>query len=74
MHFMHAAQIIFLLNIYMLIIKFTFYSLITFNKLFKNCVADFANELKNKLIKKKIFLIIERTEKLQSNRKYLQNL
>ena len=27
MHFMHAAQMIFLLNVYMLIIRFTFYSL-----------------------------------------------
>ena len=27
MHFMHVAQMIFLLNVYMLIIKFTFYSL-----------------------------------------------
>ena len=27
MHFMHAVQMIFLLNVYMLIIKFTFYSL-----------------------------------------------
>ena len=30
MHFMHAAQMISLLNVYMLIIKFTFYSLTTF--------------------------------------------
>ena len=33
-----------------------------FNELFKNYVANFANEFENKLIKKKIFLIIERAE------------
>ena len=33
-----------------------------FNKFFKSYVADFANESENKFIKKKTFLIIERTE------------
>ena len=33
-----------------------------FNELFKNYVADFANELENRLIKKKTFLITERAE------------
>ena len=33
-----------------------------FNELFKNYVANFANEFKNKFIKKKTFLIIKRTE------------
>ena len=32
------------------------------NKLFKNYVADFANESENKFIKKKTFLIIERAK------------
>ena len=32
----------------------------TFNELFKSYVADFANESKNKFIKKKIFLIIKK--------------
>ena len=33
-----------------------------FNELFKNYVADFANEFENRFIKKKTFLIIERTK------------
>ena len=33
-----------------------------FNELFKTYVTDFANEFKNKLIKRKMFLIIERTK------------
>ena len=33
-----------------------------FNELFKNYVANFANEFENKFIKKETFLIIERTE------------
>ena len=33
-----------------------------FNELFKNYVTNFANESENKLIKKEIFLIIERAE------------
>ena len=33
-----------------------------FNELFKNYVADFANEFENKFIKKKTFLIIKRAE------------
>ena len=45
-----------------------------FNELFKDYVADFANEFENKLIKKKAFLIIERTEWLRNNRKYLREL
>ena len=45
-----------------------------FNKLFKSYVADFANGFKNKLIKKKTFLIIKRTEWLRNSRKYLRKL
>ena len=44
------------------------------NELFKSYVTNFANESENKLIKKKIFLIIEKTEWLRSSRKYLRNL
>ena len=33
-----------------------------FNEFFKDYVADFANEFKSKLIKKKTFLIIERAK------------
>ena len=33
-----------------------------FNKLFKNYVADFANEFKNRFIKREIFFVIERIE------------
>ena len=33
-----------------------------FNEFLKNYVADFANKFKNKFIKKKTFLIIERTK------------
>ena len=33
-----------------------------FNEFLKNYVADFANETKNKLIKKKTFLIIKKVE------------
>ena len=45
-----------------------------FNEFFKNYVADFANEFENKFIKKKTFLIIERTEWLRSSREYLREL
>ena len=45
-----------------------------FNKLFKNYVINFANEFKNKLIKKKTFLIIEKAEWLRNNKKYLRKL
>ena len=45
-----------------------------FNEFFKDYVADFANESESKFIKEKIFLIIERTEWLWSNRKYLRKL
>ena len=45
-----------------------------FNELFKNYVADFANEFKNRFIKKKTFLITERTEWLRNSRKYLREL
>ena len=45
-----------------------------FNELLKSYVADFANEFESKLIKKKTFLIIERTEWLQNSRKYLREL
>ena len=33
-----------------------------FNELFKNYVANFANESENKFIKKKTFLIIEKAK------------
>ena len=33
-----------------------------FNEFFKNYVANFANESESRFIKKKTFLIIERTE------------
>ena len=33
-----------------------------FNKFFKNYIANFANESENKFIKKKTFLIIEKTK------------
>ena len=33
-----------------------------FNKLFKNYVADFANEFENRLIKRETLFIIERAE------------
>ena len=33
-----------------------------FNEFFKNYVANFVNEFKNKLIKRKTFLIIEKTK------------
>ena len=33
-----------------------------FNELFKNYIANFANGLENKFIKRKTFLIIERTK------------
>ena len=46
----------------------------TLNELFKSYVANFANELKNKLIKKETFLIIERAKWLRSNKKYLRDL
>ena len=45
-----------------------------FNELFKNYVADFANESESRFIKKKIFLVIERTEWLRISRKYLREL
>ena len=45
-----------------------------FNEFFKNYVADFANESENRFIKKKTFLIIEKTEWLRSSRKYLRKL
>ena len=45
-----------------------------FNEFFKNYVANFANEFKSRLIKKKTFLIIERTEWLRNNKKYLRKL
>ena len=45
-----------------------------FNELFKNYVADFANEFENKFIKKKTSLIIKRAEWLRSSRKYLRKL
>ena len=45
-----------------------------FNEFFKSYVANFANEPKNKLIKRKTFLIIERTEWLRSSKEYLRKL
>ena len=45
-----------------------------FNELFKNYVANFANEFENKFIKEKTLLIIKRAEWLRSNKKYLRKL
>ena len=45
-----------------------------FNEFFKNYVADFANEFESKFIKKKTFLIIERTKWLRNSKKYLRGL
>ena len=44
------------------------------NELFKNYVADFANESENRLIKKETFLIIERAKWLRSSKEYSRNL
>ena len=45
-----------------------------FNELFRNYVADFANESESRFINKETFFVIERVDWLQSSKEYLREL